>query len=123
MINAYTKEWKDWKGMACACGIRIYAGVGEASGKTVVIATDLNIGVSVTNQAGEIATMICRDENIAPENLILIENYNHEPRSKPGVKSIRDDQTYDLVLLNWNEIQQKFSVNDWRHSTKEKTEA
>lgn len=71
----YKFQWQDWKKCNCVCRIRIFEGVRDFAGKKIIIASDCNEGNSVTNEAENIATLICRQENIEPSDLVFIEHY------------------------------------------------
>ena len=61
----------------------------------VVVATEIaeNPGMSITNSIGELAASVCRDFDIPPEKLVLIEHYGNE--SYHGGRD--NKETYDMV--------------------------
>jgi hypothetical protein len=112
-IKEFTHNWKDWKNIDCSCRVRIFAGAGEQTGKTVVITTDTNHGNSVTNQAEHIATDVIRRQNIHRLDLVFIEHYE---------KQAVFEETYDLVNFKWNTREKRFEQPNWKHLTKEDVE-
>lgn len=106
-------EWQDWKKQDCACRIRIFDGVEEYAGKTIVIATDINEGNSVTNEGENIATLVCRQENIDHKDLVFVEHYG---------KGKGMAETYDLVTFDWNASKKEFHNINWIPWTKVKAE-
>lgn len=88
----------------------------------MVIATELsdNPGVSVTNFAEGLATLVCRRFSIDPEKLIWIEHYPADlcpicagsGKSKPGTTcracngrgTRREAATYDLVTFTVRQV-------------------
>ncbi len=67
------------------CLITIYRPSG------IVIATDIDKGMSVTNACAEIANEVVRQYDVNPQRMIFIEQY------RPG----RPDQTTDLVQFDF----------------------
>lgn len=106
-------EWRDWKKCECACRIRIFDGRGDFTGQTIVVATDINEGNSVTNEGEHIATLICLQENIAPADLIFVEHY-------PA--SVSFEETYDRVVFDWDTFRKEFKNPRWTHWTRAKVE-
>lgn len=109
----YLFEWFDWKKCQCACGIRIFDGIGEFSGQTIVIATDINQGNSVTNEAEHIASLIVSQQKIDSYKLVFVEHY-----PKRGVIL----ETYDRVKFNWDSSRKEYTSPDWSPWTKEGVE-
>lgn len=109
-IKDYLFGWRDWKKCECECRVRIFAGRGEFEGKTVIVATDLGKGNSVTNEAEHLATLLSERERIAPENLVFIEHYED---------SARFEETFDLVEFEWDPQRDCWTSPRWRHLTKE----
>ena len=80
------------------CQITIYRQSG------IVIATDIDKGMSVTNACAEIANEIVRQYDVNPQRMIFIEQY------RPG----RPDQTTDLVQFNFADGK-AFRHPKWTH--------
>ena len=80
------------------CQITIYRKSG------VVIATDIDKGMSVTNACAEIANEVVRQYDVNPQRMIFIEQY------RPG----RPDQTTDLVKFDFADGK-AFRHPDWTH--------
>jgi hypothetical protein len=85
------------------CQITIYRQSG------IVIATDIDKGMSVTNACAEIANEIVRQYDVNPHRMIFIEQY------RPG----RPDQTTDLVKFDFGDGKHgpmgRFRNPDWTH--------
>ena len=93
------------------CGIKII----RTKARTIIIATELyseNPGTSVTDSITNIATKICRDESINPENLIFIEH-------SPDMKSKMDfwNECFYRVHFNWEAGQ--FKDQKWEVMSKD----
>lgn len=92
-LNRYTSE----------CQITIYRQSG------IVIATDIDKGMSVTNACTEIANEVVRQFGMNPQRMIFIEQY------RPG----RPDQTTDLVRFDFVDRKSgsagKIKHRDWTH--------
>lgn len=90
------------------CRLRVY----QIPGRTVVIATDQDIGPSVTNAAEEIATQVVHQFRIDPERLLWVEHYLRED-TRAGQSS--GGEEYDLVTFVWDGKQ--FVQPHWTYST------
>jgi hypothetical protein len=78
------------------CGIKII----RNNVRTIVIATELyndNPGTSVTDSITNIATKICHEESLNPENIVFIEH-------SPDMKSKMDfwNECFYRVHFNWD---------------------
>ncbi len=80
------------------CQITIYRQSG------IVIATDIDKGMSVTNACAEIANEVVRQYDVNPQRMIFIEQY------RPG----RPDQTTDLVRFDFVDGK-AFRHPNWTH--------
>lgn len=80
------------------CQITIYRQTG------IVIATDIDKGMSITNACTEIANEVVRQYDVNPQRMIFIEQY------RPG----RPDQTTDLVRFDFADGK-AFRHPNWRH--------
>lgn len=97
-----------------SCRIRIY----QIPRKTVVIATDLASGPSVTNAAEEIATQVAQKYAIDPASLTWIEHYQRpDRRAKPGEPK---GEEFDLVTFTWDGT--RFVEPQWSYTTQQKVE-
>ena len=114
LVKDYQLEWKDWKNLDCGCRIRIYTGQENAKGKTVVLATDINVGQSVTNEAETIATLVCRDNGIEVGDLYFIEHYE-ERINTPGYKpqDVFYAEDFSRVVFRWNIGDNRFESPKW----------
>lgn len=79
---------------------------------SIVVASDVDEGSSVTNAAEEIATLVVSQFKISPDRLVWIEHY-------PG--DSEQDETLDLVQFNWGGG--KFSEPRWTRITRAAAEA
>ena len=84
-MEQYTLDFKGTNGYPSQCNITIYRQAG------VVIATDTDQGMSVTNACAVIANEVVQQYDIDPQTMTFIEQY------RPG----RADQTTDLVQFNF----------------------
>jgi hypothetical protein len=71
-------EYAGLHGRPAACGLRI---IPLADGRTAVVCIELSDkpGVSVTNFAEDLATIVCKGWRIDPEKLVWIEHYPADP--------------------------------------------
>ena len=105
----YIFKWFDWKNCSCGCRVRIFDGHGEFSGKIFVVATDINHGNSVTNEAEHIATLVAKKENIEVSDLVFVEHYR---------ASGRFEETYDRVEFEVDAYRRVFINPRWTHWTR-----
>ena len=108
-------HFKGFGGCACVCRLRFFE---APTGETVIVATELleNEGTSITNMAEHLATQVCREFNIDPEQLLWIEHYT-------GLVDGPDEripESFDLVSfdLSFTEDGQqcyRFTEPHWRH--------
>ena len=120
----YRLEWQDWKKLDCACRIRIYDGQAAMAGREIVIATDINVGQSVTNECENIATLACRENHINILDLVFIEHYEEEenaPRHRPNDPIYAEH--FDRVKFTWNERDGKFQNPKWSRFSHEEVKA
>ena len=111
-------NWKDWKNLDCSCRIDLYQGQGSAKNKLVVIATDINVGQSVTNEIETIATLVRRRENADVLDLIFIEHYEertHFQHYRPNDRFY--SESFDRVNFFWSEAECKFKSPKWSSLT------
>ena len=92
--------YKGYHGCESKCEIEIQRMI--YVGRVVVVATELpdNPGTSITNMAEQLATQVCRAQNIAPQHLVWIEHY-------PG-------GSWDLVTFGWDWRVGAFAYPEWR---------
>lgn len=97
-------HYKGYHNCNSVCGLTII-------GNTVIV-TELNEnqGTSITNMAEDLATKICKEFNILPENLVWIERYSEDPTSFS--KRLREG-TYDLVSFDFKNGE--FSHPTWKN--------
>jgi hypothetical protein len=93
------------------CGLKIITKQNE----TIVIATELyneNPGTSVTDSITRIASKVCSENSLNPENMIFIEH-------SPDMKSKMDfwNECFYRVHFNWENGQ--FKNQRWEMITKE----
>lgn len=112
MSVSYTSDWFEYPGYfrkPAHCQLEVYRRE-SGEGYAVVIATELenNDGASITNASESLATVVCKQFDIHPSELILIEHY-------PADTVIKEDR-YSLVKFSrkwtgkgWND----FSDRDW----------
>jgi hypothetical protein len=86
----YPFEYQAINGFEAICEIRLYRHVG----KTVVVATDLDVGPSVTNNVERIATLL-RQQDITFD--LFCEHYFDRGEETP-----RGDETFDWVEFTWS---------------------
>ena len=118
-------------GRPARCGLEI---IELPDGRTVVIATELsdNPGVSVTNFAEELATLVCNGFSIDPNTLVWIEHYPADPcpvcagtgKAKDGAScracrgrgTRREAASYDLVSFKIQKVRGEWllSYPAWR---------
>lgn len=79
------------------CGFQLH----QHNGKHVAICTELvaNKGTSVTNAAAVLATQICQQYEILPDDLVFIEHYTPGSYSN---KPIDMDESYAQVEFTWS---------------------
>ena len=118
----YRLEWKDWKNLACACRVRIYDGQGEMEGKTVVIATDINVGQSVTNECENIATLVCGENDINSRDLVFIEHYKKEDEAKHRRNDPLFAEHFDRVQFIFDVRTNRFKNPNWSRLSHEEIE-
>src|SRR4051794_20817669 len=77
-IRQFHFDYAGLHGRPARCGLEI---VELPNGRTVVIATELsdNPGVSITNFAEKLASLVCKMFDIDPTTLVWIEHYPAEP--------------------------------------------
>lgn len=95
-----------WSGIQAHCRLRIY----EHDERTIVLWSEQpdNPGMSVTNYAGELATMVIEQHNLDPEHTTFIEHY-----PAAAYRSGRIDESYDLVLFDWRDVSTIFNQVLW----------
>lgn len=118
-------------GRPARCGLEI---IELSDGRTVVIATELsdNPGVSVTNFAEELATIVCRMFLIDPRKMIWIEHYPADPcsacagsgetksgascRACHGRGTRREPASYDAVTFTIRKVRGEWLLSEplWR---------
>jgi hypothetical protein len=92
------------------CRLRIY----EIHERTVVIATDLNRGPSVTNAAEALATQVAQQFGLDRARLLWIEHYPRtDSRPQPGTPG---GEEYDLVTFEWDAVREHFHNPTWAYS-------
>ncbi|MBU1821384.1 MAG: hypothetical protein KKG00_07720 [Bacteroidetes bacterium] len=84
-MEQYTLKFIAPNGYPSACLITVYRQTG------ILIATDLDEGMSVTNACEFIANEVVKQYNMDPQKMIFIEQY------RPG----QPDQTTDLVKFDF----------------------
>lgn len=91
-------EYKGFGNCESKCKIEVHS--------NIVIATELddNTGTSITNYAETLATMICKQFSILPEELIWIEHYPKDSYSL---------ETYSLVKFDIDK--NRFSNPKWSY--------
>lgn len=67
--------WTDGKGVTSAVRARLFDGINDHAGKKVLLVTDLDCGVSVTNGAADIANRACELFEVDRKKLVFIEHY------------------------------------------------
>ncbi len=110
-IYHYKGEWD----VDSQCGLKISP---AKDGKIVVIATELydkNPGTSVTQWNTNLATVLCRENGIAPDKLIFIE---HTPDK--GSKLAFYNETFYKVDFEWDG--DKFINPNWKKISKDTVE-
>jgi hypothetical protein len=121
-------------GRPARCGLEI---IELPDGKTVVIATELsdNPGVSVTNFAEQLATLVCKMFHLDPTKLVWIEHYPADPcpvcagsgksskgktcRTCGGRGTRREAASYDSVTLSVRHVRDGWLLSEpsWRPMT------
>jgi hypothetical protein len=102
----YPVEYRAENGFQAVCEIRIY----EHESKIIVVATDLGVGPSVTNNVERIATVL-REQGITWD--YFFEHYFDRPE-------VERPETFDFVEFTWRgnlAFQPK-----WKAGTREKLE-
>ena len=121
-------------GRPARCGLEL---IELVDGRTVVIATELsdNPGVSVTNFAEQLATLVCKMFHIDPTKLVWIEHYPAECcpvcagsgqsntcnmcRVCGGRGTRREAASYDLVTFAVRQVRGEWLLSEpsWRPMT------
>ena len=99
-------EYKGYHGAPSVCGLEIRAlEVG-----TLVVVTELpdNPGTSVTNMAENLATDVCRANNISPHKLIWVEHYPER-----GTPLSVLPETWDEVFFDFDYRVGSFTKARW----------
>ncbi len=105
----YPFEYEAINGFDAICEIRVY----EHQGKTVVVATDLDVGPSVTNNVERIASLL-RQQGIEWD--VFCEHYFDRADT-----DVRGKETFDWVTFTWSgEIAHH---PQWRPGSREQLEA
>src|SRR5574341_2608883 len=86
----YPFEYRAINGIDAICEIRVY----EHEGKSVVVATDLDVGPSVTNNVERIATLL-RGQGI------IWDVFCEHCFDRPG-DDARGKETFDWVSFTWS---------------------
>lgn len=102
-MEQYTLDFKATNNYPSQCDIIIYRQSG------IVIATDIDKGMSVTNACEIIANEVVRQFHVNPHHMIFIERYRPD----------RADQTTDLVRFDFVEGERgprsRFRHASWTH--------
>jgi hypothetical protein len=76
----------------------------------------VNPGTSITNSIEYIATLTFREWPELyferPQDIVWVEHYSSESRD-PG-----EQETFDLVILTWDDQKKQFYHPTWKHSTR-----
>jgi hypothetical protein len=102
-MEQYTLNFKRTNGFPSQCQILIYRK------SNIVIATDIDQGMSVTNACAIIANAVVEQYEVNPQTMTFIEQY------RPG----RADQTTDLVQFDFADGK-AFRHPNWIHIPREK---
>jgi hypothetical protein len=96
-----------WSAIQAHCRLRIY----DHDGRTVIMVTEQpnNQGMSVTNYAGELATMLVTQYQLDPAQTIFIEHY---PPAAFRHGATAQEQ-FDLVMFTWQSIETVFNRLPW----------
>ena len=109
-MEEYTLDFKGANGYPSQCHITLFRQSG------IVIATDIDKGMSVTNACEIIANEVVRQYDMNPQTLRFIERY------RPG----RADQTTDLVRFDFVDGKDgptgRFRYPRWSHIPADKFE-
>ncbi len=107
--SPYPFEYEALNGLPAICEIRVY----EHEGKTVIVATDLDVGPSVTNNVERIASLL-RQQGIQWD--VFCEHYFDRPET-----DARGSETFDWVTFTWSRGVAHHPV--WRPGSREQLEA
>lgn len=108
-------------GVDSACRLRIFE---APAAQWLILVTELNKnpGMSVTNAAETIATEVCREYKLQPEDCVFVEHYDFRDRELVGAGTgyvdvlLPKDETFDLVVFSWSE--RRASSPIWRRRMK-----
>lgn len=84
------------------CEIKVYEGIGTATGKFVVVATDIGHSSVVANGVEQIATGL--------KKLVFVERRR---------RTESFEETFDAVHLVWNERENKYTAPNWSPVSRE----
>lgn len=90
VMEQYKLQFRAPNGIMSACLITIYPDL------SLVIASETDEGMSVTNAVETIATEVVRRYGIDPKRMLFVEHYPPEQRPQPWGES------YDLVTFSWD---------------------
>jgi hypothetical protein len=115
-IRTFRFDYAGLHGRPARCGLEI---IELPDGRTVVIATEFsdNPGVSVTNFAEELATLVCKMFNIDPTILVWIEHYHADPcQVCNGRGTRREAASYDRVTFKMRQVRGEWLLKEptWR---------
>jgi hypothetical protein len=102
----YPFEYRAENGFNAVCEIRVF----QHGGKTIVVATDLDVGPSVTNNVERIATLL-RGRGIRWD--VFLEHYFNRPDAERP-------ETFDFVEFTWRE--NVAYAPKWRYGTRKELE-
>jgi hypothetical protein len=113
-------EYEDYNQKTVRCWLRMYP-----RGRCVVaIATDLTYrlhsGSSITNTIETVAAEICRQFQISPWDLVLIEHY--DLRGEENAIGLRHPERFDLVELQWDRRSGEVCDPQWKRLSLEEVE-
>lgn len=100
MDTAFTLFYRPHRGSEAHCDVRIVRRPGR---RVVVIVTERldNPGMSVTNAAERIATLIAQQHGLDPARTAWIEHY--PDRHPPGMEGDRMfDESFDQITFDWD---------------------
>ncbi len=105
-------EYEDYNQKTVRCWLRMY----RRGRRVVVIATDLTYrlhsGSSITNTIKTVAVEICRQFQIAPWDLVLVEHYDF--RGEECAIGLEYSEQFDMVELQWDRRRKEFCDPQWK---------
>ena len=108
-------EYEGFSGPRARCGLEGY----PRPGGMLLVLTEMpdNPGTSITNMAEALVTRICRERDISPHGLVVVEHYPVRG------KHLQYPETYDLIRFGFNWRTASFTSPKWERISPDAFEA